>query len=73
MLSIKSGDEQRFRNNRILVPLSLNQCCAPDSCPESMLLAFSSKNVYRQHRSVADTKSPPNTTTVVIICSGTLG
>jgi hypothetical protein len=47
----KVGGEQRAGNNRIQVPRSLNQCCAPDSYLESMLLTRSSKNVFRQHRS----------------------
>jgi hypothetical protein len=46
----KVGDEQRAGNNRIQVPHSLNQCCAPDSYFESLLLTRPSKNVYRQHR-----------------------
>jgi hypothetical protein len=46
----KVGDEQRMGNNRIQVPRYLNQCCAPDSYLETMLLTRSSKNVYRQHR-----------------------
>lgn len=50
----KVGDEQRAGNNRIQVPRFLNQCCAPDSYLESMLLTRPSKNVYRQHRSEAD-------------------
>jgi hypothetical protein len=31
----KVGDEQRAGNNRIQMPRSLNQCCAPDSYLES--------------------------------------
>jgi uncharacterized membrane protein YcgQ (UPF0703/DUF1980 family) len=50
----KVGDEQRAGNNRIQVPRFLNQCCAPDSYLESMLLTRPSKNVFRQHRSLAD-------------------
>jgi hypothetical protein len=50
----KVGDEQRAGNNRIQVPRFLNQCCAPDSYLESMLLTRPSKNVFRQHRSEAD-------------------
>jgi hypothetical protein len=50
----KVGDEQRAGNNRIQVPRSLNQCCAPDSYLETMLLTRPSKNVYRQHRPSAD-------------------
>ena len=50
----KVGDEQRAGNNRIQVPRFLNQCCAPDSYLERMLLTRLSKNVYRQHRSKAD-------------------
>ena len=50
----KVGDEQRMGNNRIQVPRYLNQCCAPDSYLETMLLTRSSKNVYRQHRPKAD-------------------
>ena len=47
----KVSDEQRAGNNRIQVPRSLNQCCAPDSYLETMLLTRPSKNVFRQHRS----------------------
>jgi hypothetical protein len=50
----KVGDEQRAGNNRIQVPSFLNRYCAPDSYLDSMLLTRPSKNVYRQHRSVAD-------------------
>ena len=50
----KVGDEQRAGNNRIQVPRSLNQCCAPDSYLETMLLTRPSKKVYRQYRSEAD-------------------
>jgi hypothetical protein len=50
----KVGDEQRVGNNRIQVSRFLNQCCAPDSYLESMLLTRPLKNVYRQHRSEAD-------------------
>jgi hypothetical protein len=50
----KVGDEQRAGNNRIQVPRFLNQCCAPDSYLESMLLTRPSKNLFRQHRSLAD-------------------
>jgi len=50
----KVSDEQRAGNNRIQVPRSLNQCCAPDSYLETMLLTRPSKNVYRQHRPKAD-------------------
>ena len=53
----KVGDEQRLGNNRIQVPRSLNQCCAPDSYLGTMLLIRASKNVYRQHRSEADVGS----------------
>ena len=41
----KVGDEQRAGNNRIQVPSSLNQSCAPDSYLETMLLTRPSKNV----------------------------
>jgi hypothetical protein len=51
----KVGDEQRAGNNRIQVPHSLNQCCAPDSYFESMLLTRPSNNVFRQHQPRADT------------------
>ena len=34
--------------------LALNQCCAPDSYFETMLLTRPSKNVYRQHRPIPD-------------------
>jgi hypothetical protein len=50
----KVGDEQRTGNNRIQVPRSLNECCAPDSYLETMLLTRPSKNVYRQHRPKTD-------------------
>ena len=50
----KVGDGQRTSNNRIRGPRSLNQCCAPDSYLETMLLTRPSKNVYRQHRPQAD-------------------
>jgi hypothetical protein len=50
----KVGDEQRVGNNQIQVSRFLNQCCAPDSYLESMLLTRPLKNVYRQHRSEAD-------------------
>ena len=50
----KVGDEQRAGNNRIQVPSFLNQCCAPDSDLESMLLTRASKNVFRQHRTESD-------------------
>jgi hypothetical protein len=50
----KVGDEQRAGNNRIQVPSFLNQCCAPDSDLESMLLTRVSKDVFRQHRSLAE-------------------
>ena len=50
----KLSDEQRAGNNRIQVPRSLNQCCVPDSYLESMLLTRASKNVFRQHRPLAD-------------------
>jgi hypothetical protein len=53
----KVGDEQRAGNNRIQVPSFLNRYCAPDSYLDSMLLTRPSKNVYRQHRSVADENS----------------
>jgi hypothetical protein len=53
----KLSDEQRAGNNRIQVPRSLNQCCAPDSYLESMLLTRPSKNVFRQHRPIADIKA----------------
>jgi hypothetical protein len=46
----KVGDEQRAGNNRIQVPRFLNQCCAPDSYLETILLIRPSKIVYRQHR-----------------------
>jgi hypothetical protein len=52
----KVGDEQRAGNNRIQVPRFLNQCCAPDSYLESMLLTRPSKNVYRQHRPKVDNR-----------------
>jgi hypothetical protein len=54
----KVGDEQRAGNNRIQLPRSLNQCCAPDSYLETMLLTCPSKNVYRQHRPKADNCEP---------------
>jgi hypothetical protein len=50
----KVGDVHRTGNNRIQVPRFLNQCCAPDSNLESMLLTRPSKNVFRQHRSEAE-------------------
>jgi len=50
----KVGDELRVGNNRILASSFLNQCCAPDSYLESILLTRASKNVYRQHRPKAD-------------------
>jgi hypothetical protein len=50
----KVGDEQHVGNNRIQVPSFFNQYCAPDSDLESMLLACTSKNVFRQHRPKAD-------------------
>jgi hypothetical protein len=50
----KLSYEQRAGNNRIQVSRSLNQCCAPDSYLESMLLTRTSKNVFRQHRPRAD-------------------
>jgi hypothetical protein len=53
----KVGDEQRAGNNRIQMPRFLNQCCAPDSYLESMLLIRASKNVFRQHRSKAAQKA----------------
>ena len=42
----KVGDEQRAGNNRIQVPGFLNQCCAPDSYLESMLLTRPSKTFF---------------------------
>jgi hypothetical protein len=42
----KVGDEQRASNNRIQLPRFLNQCCAPDSYLESMLLTRPSKNLF---------------------------
>jgi len=50
----KVGDEQRTGNNRIQVPRFLNQCCAPDSYLETMLLTRLSKNIYRQYRPKAE-------------------
>ena len=50
----KVGGVQRAGNNRIQVSRFLNQCCAPDSYLQSMLLTRPSKNVFRQHRSIAD-------------------
>jgi hypothetical protein len=50
----KLSDTQRAGNNRIQFPHSLNQCCAPASYLESMLLTRASKNLFRQHRSVVD-------------------
>jgi hypothetical protein len=49
----KLSNEQRAGNNRIQVPRSLNQCCAPVSYLESMLLTRALKSVFRQHRSSA--------------------
>lgn len=62
----KLSDEQRVGNNRIQVPRSLNQCCAPDSYLESMLLIRLSKNVFRQHRSGAD---PAAGNSVRLLCA----
>ena len=56
----KVGDEQSAGNNRIQVQRFLNQCCAPDSYLESMLLARPSKNIFRQHRPIADLKPGPH-------------
>jgi hypothetical protein len=42
----KVGDEQRASNNRIQVPRSLNQCCAPDSYLETMLLTRPRKTFF---------------------------
>ena len=53
----KVGDEQRAGNNRIQVPSFLNLYCAPDSYLDSMLLTRPSKNVYRQHRPIADIRA----------------
>jgi hypothetical protein len=50
----KLSDTQRAGNNRIQFLHSLNQCCAPASYLESMLLTRASKNLFRQHRSLAD-------------------
>ena len=60
----KVGDDQRAGNNRIQVPSFSNQCCAPDSYLETMLLTRPSKNVYRQHRPKADTRSVKHPTPV---------
>ena len=54
----KVGDEQGAGNNRIQVPRFLNQYCASDSYLESMLLTRPSKNVFRQHRPLADAVTP---------------
>jgi hypothetical protein len=54
----KVGDERRAGNNRIQVPSFLNRYCAPDSYLDSMLLTRPSKNVYRQHRPIADIVAP---------------
>src|ERR1039457_3487007 len=54
----KVGDEQPAGNNRIQVPSFLNRYCAPDSYLDSMLLTRPSKNVYRQHRSIAEAARP---------------
>jgi hypothetical protein len=61
----KVGDEQRVGNNRIQVPSFFNQYCAPDSDLESMLLACTSKNVFRQHRSLADESLGPTHVRIV--------
>jgi hypothetical protein len=53
----KLSDEQRAGNNRIQASRSLNQCCAPNFYLESMLLTRTSKNVFRQHRPKADSKT----------------
>jgi hypothetical protein len=50
----KLSDKQRAGNNRIQFLHSLNQCCAPASYLESVLLTRASKNLFRQHRSLAD-------------------
>jgi hypothetical protein len=42
----KLSDEQRAGNNRIQVSRSLNQCCAPDSYLESMLLTRPRKTFF---------------------------
>jgi hypothetical protein len=50
----KLSDKQHAGNNRIQVPRSLNQCCAPDSDLESMLLTHALEKVFQQHRPKAD-------------------
>jgi hypothetical protein len=52
----KLSDTQRADNNRIQFLHSLNQCCAPASYLESMLLTRS-KNLFRQHRSDGDERA----------------
>ena len=53
----KLSDEHRAGNNRIQVPRSLNQCCAPDSYLESCSLAHS-QTVFQQHRSNSEEQHP---------------
>ena len=56
----KVRDEQRAGNNRIQVRRFLNQCCAPDSYLDSMLLTRPSKYVFRQHRTITDLQAAIN-------------
>jgi len=50
----KVGNVQRTSNNRIHVSRFLNQSCAPDSYPESILLTRLLQNVYQHNRPVSD-------------------
>jgi hypothetical protein len=49
------GNMQRQRKNRIQAPHFLNQCCAPDSRLESILLNSPRQNVYQHNLPQADT------------------